>query len=456
MRATTTPTNHILKATDNATRVRLNSTGTDLITVIVGDTNETWPEGCYIEVVSISSTAAVMVDVAIGSGVTLTPLSGTNFLKYGEYARVSLVSPGVWDMHVYAISAAPTAAPDYEVVLGFQGTGTQANPYFTYNPALGAFNVNYAFSESPYATVNGPSPVMIHGANANGLDQDGAAIAIVSGDGSGLGAQGNITLNVGHTMGDGKAGDILLRAGTTNALGSWVAGGCVFVRAGTTYGTTADSVGGLIILEMGSQDQPAFDAGKSGIVLKSGGTNLGLDPGPAIVVNGKCAIGVLGSVSASNQYGGEVAVETANYGAVGYVLRSNGQTSPVGWEAPEFKPAPLTVVNTASTLLIMGAAGDHNTLVRCNAATTVSVQVKLDGHWTSAGLYWEALASQSPMPPGGTMLFSKTGTGDVVFVPDVGVTINTPATLTITKRHGKITLVKVGPNEWDLEGNLAP
>jgi hypothetical protein len=59
-----------------------------------------------------------------------------------------------------------------------------------------------------------------------------------------------------------------------------------------------------------------------------------------------------------------------------------------------------------------------------------------------------------PMPDGGAMIFGKHGAGDVVFVADAGVIINTPDTLTIERMHGKATLVKVGPDEWDLEGRL--
>ena len=58
------------------------------------------------------------------------------------------------------------------------------------------------------------------------------------------------------------------------------------------------------------------------------------------------------------------------------------------------------------------------------------------------------------MPIGGNVIFMKLNTGNVNFVAAPGVTINTPDTLSISRINGKATLIKAGPNEWDLEGNI--
>jgi hypothetical protein len=392
--------------------------------------------------------------VPFDNTVTVNYLSGgADSLSDGEYARLSLVSAGVWDMHVYSI-VVPTTAPDNQVLLGLGGISTKSSGHFTYDVTRGEFNVNYSSSEAPYIAVDHPLPVTIRGADSSGVfsfDLAGAPVNITSGAGFGAGAGGDITIAVGN---GGAPGHIHLNAGPSNTLdpGSQI-GGCVFIRGGDTWGPELHAAGGLVVLQMGRQDTTAFNAGKSGILLKSGGE--GEDQGAAIIVNGKCAIGIKSSFDASSPDSAEAAVEAANYGVTGYVLRSNGQTSSVNWVAPEFKPAPLTVITTTSTLLVMGAAGDHNNLIRCNSIATVTVQIKADSYWTNTNLYWEQYAYQSPMPTGGSILFSKTGIADVVLVPDAGVTINTPSSLIITKSHGKITLIKVGPNEWDVEGNLA-
>lgn len=57
---------------------------------------------------------------------------------------------------------------------------------------------------------------------------------------------------------------------------------------------------------------------------------------------------------------------------------------------------------------------------------------------------------------GTTVIISQTGAGAVTLVAASGVTLNTPLTLTLGMRHGKVTATKVGANEWDIEGNLAP
>lgn len=81
-------------------------------------------------------------------------------------------------------------------------------------------------------------------------------------------------------------------------------------------------------------------------------------------------------------------------------------------------------------------------IVHFDSATAVDYQVP-----TNATL---------PLPVGTTIVIGQIGAGQVTLAPAVGVTIRTPETLTTRKQFGKVTLIKVATNTWDVEGNLEP
>lgn len=254
-----------LVQSQNAQRVRLEVAGTEPVEVLVGNPNEPWTDGCYIEVVRVSATATVSFQPYDGS-VTLNVLGASNQLRDGEYGRVSLVAPGVWDLHIY--QRAPVVLSD----IGDVNTGA---------------------------------------VNGSALVYDG---------------------------------------------GTW---------------------------------QPMLQ--------------------PWIP-----------------------------------------KDAPV-------KPAPFYTFTTGLTTLILGSAIDHAIHVRCTAATDVTVEIPPSSDWTGTQEYWEENFNPSnpgPMPIGGTMVLGKHSTGNVIFVPGPGVVINTPDSLMISNLHGKATLMKVGVDEWDLEGNI--
>jgi hypothetical protein len=60
------------------------------------------------------------------------------------------------------------------------------------------------------------------------------------------------------------------------------------------------------------------------------------------------------------------------------------------------------------------------------------------------------------MPIGTAILIGWDGDGAVTVAPAVGVTCNTPDTLTIAKKWGKIVVFKIAANYWQVEGNLTP
>lgn len=92
--------NLILTAADHATRVRLDSLDGEDIKVEVGDPSQTWVIGAVIEICRLV-TCDAQVFVNPFDGITLNFLSSVNTLERGQYARVSQVEPGIWDMHIY-------------------------------------------------------------------------------------------------------------------------------------------------------------------------------------------------------------------------------------------------------------------------------------------------------------------------------------------------------------------
>ncbi len=125
--------------------------------------------------------------------------------------------------------------------------------------------------------------------------------------------------------------------------------------------------------------------------------------------------------------------------------------------ATPVKPGPLVTTVVSTTTLDVGSAAHHNTHFRSTAATQLTVTVQPDSTFTGLDAYYDNNFNPldpGPMPVGGTMVFGKHGTGNVVFAAGVGVTINYPDTLVLSKLHGKATLIKVGANEYDLDGHL--
>jgi hypothetical protein len=165
-------------------------------------------------------------------------------------------------------------------------------------------------------------------------------------------------------------------------------------------------------------------------------------------LNGKSNVGHSHTLVSLN----DVAISTPNDGDI---VRWNGTV----WIAatPVIKPSPLVTVDLYNTAFNFGSAQQHHTHYRCLYSSNGQVLVQPDSFWTGADEYFNNgfnPLNPGPMPIGGSAVFGKHGTGDVSFVPGPGVTINSPETLNITKLHGKVMIVKVGPNTWDIEGNL--
>lgn len=102
----------------------------------------------------------------------------------------------------------------------------------------------------------------------------------------------------------------------------------------------------------------------------------------------------------------------------------------------------LTVKNISLTSYFIQAVDATETLIRMTSTTDAVVRIALD--------------PTNTLPIGSSILVGRAGAGSISIVGDAGVTVNTPDSNVISKRHGKVCLVKVGQDEWDLEGNLSP
>lgn len=129
------------------------------------------------------------------------------------------------------------------------------------------------------------------------------------------------------------------------------------------------------------------------------------------------------------------------------------------YEAPtEFDPA---VEDTEGPVLqaIMGASipvpvetfTDDHTMV----STDLGGYVRMNK--ATAVLFSVPLESVVPVDVGTVVTIRQVGAGQVAIDPlDTGITINTPETLLTRKQGATVTLINVGPDEWDLSGDLEP
>ena len=145
-------------------------------------------------------------------------------------------------------------------------------------------------------------------------------------------------------------------------------------------------------------------------------------------------------------------------GSAGYVLSTNGSGN-LSWTSPTSGAAGATGATgvtgatgpSASNIIrVIESATDYtpvlgdayNTLVRMTSATPTNFILPND--------------STVDMPIGTAILIGWDGDGAVTVAPAVGVTCDTPDTLTIAKKWGKIVVFKISANYWQVEGNLTP
>lgn len=98
--------------------------------------------------------------------------------------------------------------------------------------------------------------------------------------------------------------------------------------------------------------------------------------------------------------------------------------------------SPRTQINTQSGPAYTLALTDENKIVRCTAATTITVPAN----------------ATTPFRVGATIMVRQAGAGQVTLSAADGVTLNTSETLNTRKQHATIALTKVATDEWDVTG----
>lgn len=146
--------------------------------------------------------------------------------------------------------------------------------------------------------------------------------------------------------------------------------------------------------------------------------------------------GSLGA-SATDTFVGQSDTPADYTGAANKLLAVNS-----GGTAVEFKSArEIGIERNAQTgttyTLVLADAGK---LVTLDNASAITLTVP-----TNASVAF---------PIGTQILLGQLGAGQVTVAGDTGVTVNTPETLKLRKQYAQAALVKIGTDEWLLEGNL--
>lgn len=408
-----------LAPSDAGTRVKIVGAAGD-VDVLVGDRSQTWTGNIVIEVVNDTDHTltfvpddSVIINALTGAVNAAGDTAGILTLKHGEYGRLCQLGNNQlhWDLHVYQTDPltnvdVTTTPPTTGQVLEFDGTNwvpsTPAAPGATALSGLTDVDTTTSaptsgqvleYNGTKWVNTALPAPAAI----SNLTDVDVASNAPTNGQTLMFISDTSKWTNESSYLGNQTNATTLADVDVTTNPPD---GGQVLIFTGTVWQSQLPQLSNL-------SDVNTAETG-----------------GPA---------------------GGQV---------LQYVAADNT------WEnsyPANIKPVPYTVDTNAGPTYGFGSSLQHNLYVRSTDATDYTVAVRLDSVFIGTDTFnlndYNPL-NAGPMPVGGFASFKKQGTGNVVFVPDVGVTINTPGTLTISTAFGKATLIKVGPNEWDLDGNV--
>jgi hypothetical protein len=490
---------YTLVPSQNAKRVKITTEDISYsVPVLIGNPAETWVVGTYIEIVRGTVNTDILIE-PYDISVTINYLNNcpAGLYNIGEYCRVCLVSPGVWDLTLYQ----HVYAPENEVLVGLTNSYTSTNA-FTFAPAMNRLGVNYPVNQDELSEIRiyssnnynafGHAEFIIGSATAGST----SSIEMTAGAHMGVNAgglqAGNINITGGYAAFGSKGGRVQIYGGEADPIGSefnsWAIGGAVDIQSGRSLGVglygsnvninggySSDNTGGTvyisggeagsnssaagsIVLSSGNQNVASADIGMGGVFISSDVRGEGLPQ--ALVVNSKGAIGFIPSFSHGvDPTILEGYVQSANYGVVGQVLKTNARLAQVAWENPVFKPAPQIVYNlSVATPFDFGASSHHNVYFRATYGGGVSIVVQPDSAFTGTEEYWQndiGVGSPAAMPIGGVSEFITTG-AMLTFSAGAGVTINTPSTLTVSGAYKVVKLIKIAPNTWDITGGLDP
>lgn len=98
-------------------------------------------------------------------------------------------------------------------------------------------------------------------------------------------------------------------------------------------------------------------------------------------------------------------------------------------------------ITTRTSDYILQLSDAYQTLIQMDSPSAVVVTIPSDANVN--------------LPIGANILIGWAGNGPVSIGYDNGVTVDTPETYSLRKQHAKIGLIKIAPNHWSIEGNLA-
>lgn len=104
---------------------------------------------------------------------------------------------------------------------------------------------------------------------------------------------------------------------------------------------------------------------------------------------------------------------------------------------------PLSVKNVVGAYTIELSDINNNTMVRVDVDLAQTADVTIP-HSTTM-----------PCPLGSKFLLSTSDYGYITVVGAPGVTICSPYTTTIDRRHGRVLIIKTEENTWEVDGQLA-
>ena len=129
--------------------------------------------------------------------------------------------------------------------------------------------------------------------------------------------------------------------------------------------------------------------------------------------------------------GGQIVV--SNFGPT-------GPTGATGNTGPAFFELTTNTYSLSTTL----SASDASKLVRMTSGTAVNVSIEVDGF------------NSYTFPIGTQIVLVQYGSGQITFVPAVGVTLYSEASKRKTsQQYATASLIKVAANEWLLAGSLS-
>lgn len=316
-------------------------------------------------------------------------------------------------------------------------------------------------TQFPQSQIIGLTTALNSKVNKSGDTMTGTLILPAINVGNNVLINANGSLSAGGST--GNAGQVLSSNGP-NTSPTWIDGGSAdgddVPYDSVTSTITVDNVNATS--GMYGQDSMAITA--SSIALEStyfdGASNT--VSASLLLTNSEMALMINGTNQLVISGNGSWSVGSGPYanltGNPGDILTSNGNDAQPTWQNPAIAPAPMNMLNANGNQFDFGSSAHHNAHLRIGTGNTPNVvNVRAESFFTGTDPYWAnnyAPQNPAPMPLGGFALFTQASQGVITFVPDAGVTINSPSSLITAGEYTKVTITKVGPDQWDIEGHL--